>query len=170
MPKRITRMGTRRLISIEMLVMDVDGVMTDGKLYYSAEGHLLKAFDVQDGQGLKNLRATKVRTAIISASNASLIEVRARELGINTVLLDQRDKGTAMIQLLAESGCSPENTVYIGDDIPDIAAMRQVGITVTVPNAHAQVLATAEFITTRSGGAGAIRQLCDLICAAKLSH
>ena len=169
MPKKITRIGARRLINLEMLVMDVDGVMTDGKLYYSAEGHVLKAFDVQDGQGLKNLRATNVRTAIISSSSASLIGVRAHELGINSVLLDQTDKGIAMVQLIAETGCSPENVIYIGDDIPDIAAMRQVGNAITVPNAHAKVLAAAEFVTTRSGGAGAIRELCDLICAAKFA-
>ena len=165
MPKQLVRIGTRKLRDLRLLIMDVDGVMTDGKLYYSAEGHVLKGFNVRDGQGLKNLRATSVRPAIISASNSEAILARARDLGIISVAIGEQDKGIAVIRLLSETGLSPQAAAYIGDDIPDLAAMRQVDISITVPNAHQSVLNTAEFVTTKAGGEGAIRELCDLICS-----
>ena len=164
MPKQISRIGARKLLDLRLLVMDIDGVMTDGKLYYSAEGHVLKGFNVQDGQGLKNLRATAVRPAIISASTSESIHARARDLGISLVTIGELDKGIAIVRLLSETGISPQATAYVGDDTPDLAAMRHVGITITVPNAHQRVLSTAEFITSKAGGEGAIRELCDLIC------
>ena len=170
MPKQLNRISTRRLRDLRLLVMDVDGVMTDGKLYYSAEGHVLKGFNVLDGKGLQNLRATNVRPAIISASRAESIHARARDLGINLVSIGEEDKGIAIVRLLAETGLSPHTTAYVGDDTPDLAAMRHAGTSITVPNAHQQVLATAEFITTKYGGEGAIRELCDLICSVQAPH
>ena len=169
MPKSLSRISMRRLRKLSLLVMDVDGVLTDGKLYYSVEGHVLKAFNVHDGQGLRNLHAVGVRSSIISVSAAELIKVRAQELNIRPVLINQSDKGEAMVRLLAETGCSKEHSAYIGDDIPDLAAMEQVAVSITVPNAHPDVLARAEFVTKKAGGEGAVRELCDLICRVKVN-
>ena len=166
-PKPGNRLSLKKLYDLKMLVMDVDGVMTDGLQYYSAEGHIMKAFNVHDGQGLRYLANTNVRTAIISVSAAQLIVVRAEEFGVRHILINQRDKGAAMTRLIAETGINPAHIAYIGDDVPDIVAMHKVGISITVPNAHPEVMGVAQYITKTAGGHGAIRELTDLICAAQ---
>jgi 3-deoxy-D-manno-octulosonate 8-phosphate phosphatase (KDO 8-P phosphatase) len=149
------------------LIMDVDGVLTDGGLYYTENGDELKRFDVRDGQGLVLLRQAGILTAIVTGKRTTLVARRAEELGIAEVHQGVSDKGATVTALLARHAVPPASACYVGDDINDLPALRLVGIPVAVADAVAIVRHTAHYITHAPGGHGAIREICDLILSAE---
>lgn len=152
---------------VKMLVMDVDGVLTDGSIYLTDSGDELKAFNSQDGLGLTLLRKSGVLLAIISGRKARCVEVRAQALGVAHVYQGIGNKAEAFARLLADTGLSAADCAYIGDDVIDLPVMRQVGFAVAVPDAPNLVRSHAHYVTSSAGGRGAVRELCELILHAQ---
>lgn len=151
---------------IKMLVMDVDGVLSDGKIIYDANGVETKNFHVQDGFGIELIHKAGIKTAIITGRSSPIVEKRAKELKISHFLQGRPDKLTALQEILAndlKGKISLEECAYIGDDWVDIKAIQAVGFAVAVANAHSEVIKRVDMVTTRKGGEGAVRELCDLI-------
>ncbi|MCD8536964.1 MAG: HAD hydrolase family protein [Burkholderiaceae bacterium] len=156
-----------RAAQIRLMIFDVDGVLTDGGLWYGEQGEALKHFHVLDGHGLKMLDASGVGVAIITARDGPIVAWRCAELGIGHVRQGVRDKAKALSELAQEFGVSKEAVGYMGDDVIDLPAMQQAGLAVTVPNAPAYMSQSAHWTTNRSGGQGAVRECCDVILAAQ---
>ena len=150
---------------VRALIMDVDGVLTDGGLYYTENGDELKRFDVRDGQGLVLLRQAGILTAIVTGKRTTLVARRADELGIAEVHQGVTDKAATVTALLARHGVPPAAACYVGDDINDLPALALVGLAVAVPDAVPVVRRAAHYVTRAPGGHGAIREVCDLILA-----
>jgi 3-deoxy-D-manno-octulosonate 8-phosphate phosphatase (KDO 8-P phosphatase) len=150
---------------IRLLILDVDGVLTDGKIWYSDDGQEHKAFHTQDGLGLKRLREMGVEIAVISGRKSKCVEQRMRELGITHVFQGISDKLTVMNTLLSHLKITPNTVASIGDDLPDIPVMKNSLWAIAVDNAVPDVKAIADYCTKRSGGEGAVREACDWIYA-----
>jgi 3-deoxy-D-manno-octulosonate 8-phosphate phosphatase (KDO 8-P phosphatase) len=148
---------------VKLLVLDVDGILSNGQIIYDANGVETKAFSVQDGVGIKSLARYGILTAIITGRSSPMVNQRAAEMGINYVIQGRDDKLIALNELLATLELSAADCAYMGDDLPDIKAMQTVGFAATVPNAHAEVISRSAMVTTRAGGYGAVREVCDLI-------
>ena len=153
----------RRAAGIKLLIMDVDGVLTDGRIFIRDNGEEIKAFHTLDGHGIKMLQQSGVQTAIITGRDAPSVALRAQALGIGYYFKGIHDKKTAYAQLRAQAGVSEAQCAYIGDDVVDLPVMVRCGLPVAVPQAHELVLRHAAYITHREAGAGAVRELCDLI-------
>jgi 3-deoxy-D-manno-octulosonate 8-phosphate phosphatase (KDO 8-P phosphatase) len=156
-----------RLAAVRLVAMDVDGVLTDGGIWYSDQGDELKRFDVRDGQGLVLLRDAGVVTAIVTRRHSKIVERRARELGIAEVHQDAADKAAVVQDLLKRHGIRAADACYVGDDLGDLPAMALVGVPVAVADAVPAVRTAAAYVTRAHGGRGAIRELCDLILSAR---
>ncbi len=156
-----------RAARIKLAVFDVDGVLTDGKLWYTADGHELKAFHVHDGLGLKRLLANGIEVAVITARLSHAVAERMAELGVAHVYQDQQHKRACLEQLLGALDLSPGEVAYTGDDLPDLAPMQTVGLSIAVANAHPWLRERAHWRTRLAGGRGAVREVCDLILAAQ---
>jgi 3-deoxy-D-manno-octulosonate 8-phosphate phosphatase (KDO 8-P phosphatase) len=152
---------------IKCLICDVDGVLTDGLLYLDNYGNELKAFHVQDGMGLKLLMAADIQVAIITTSVNAVIDDRMKQLGIHLYFKGQVDKNKAFNQIKSHLGLKNEQFAYIGDDLPDLAIIQQVGLGVAVANAVLQVKEFACWQTAQHGGRGAVREVCELILTAQ---
>lgn len=157
---------------IKLLMLDVDGVLTDGKLYFSNNGDELKSFCTLDGHGIKLLQNSGVRVGIITGRKSELVAKRARDLGITVLIQGREDKWAALNELLDtpdlfEHKPTPETIAFMGDDWPDLAVMSRVGLALTVPNAHANVAEHAHWQSQRRGGEGAVREACDMIMHAQ---
>jgi 3-deoxy-D-manno-octulosonate 8-phosphate phosphatase (KDO 8-P phosphatase) len=150
---------------VRLMVFDVDGVLTDGSLWYGEQGEMLKRFNVLDGHGLKMLATSGITVAILTARDGPIVAWRAAELGIANVLQGVRDKAQALTSLAQDVGVSLESVGYMGDDMIDLPAMQKAGLAVTVPNAPAYVAQGAHWVTTVSGGHGAVRECCDVVLA-----
>ena len=152
---------------VKLLVMDVDGILSDGQIIYDGNGIETKAFSVQDGVGIKSLARYGILTAIITGRSSAMVNKRATEIGVNHVVQGRDDKLIALNELLSSLdpalNITADDCAYMGDDLPDIKAMQTVGFAATVPNAHAEVIQRSDMVTTRSGGTGAVREICDLI-------
>ena len=164
-PRR--RVGATPLAAIELLVLDVDGVLTDGRLRYGAGGEVEKVFHVRDGHGIKALQAAGVRVAVISGRESRAVAQRCAELGISEVLQGVADKAAAFEALIARLGVTPRSCACVGDDTPDIALMARTGLAVAVADAHADARRAAHRRTRLPGGAGAGRDVCDWLLAAR---
>ncbi len=156
-----------RLAGIRLAVFDVDGVLTDGRLYYGADGELMKAFHVHDGLGLKRLQANGISVAIITARSSDIVTRRAEELGIRHLFQGQQDKGACLAKLLESLSIDAESCAFMGDDQPDLAAMAVAGLTVAPANAVAEVRSMVDMVTTQCGGDGAVREFCDRVINAR---
>lgn len=152
---------------IRCVICDVDGVLTDGLIYLDNHGNELKAFNIQDGLGLKLLMAAGIEVAVITTSRNAVIDHRMQQLGIQHYFKGQFDKRSAYEQLKAKLGFNDDVFAYIGDDLPDIPIIRQVGLGIAVANAMAQVKKFATWHTQASGGRGAVREVCDFILNAQ---
>jgi 3-deoxy-D-manno-octulosonate 8-phosphate phosphatase (KDO 8-P phosphatase) len=157
----------QRAARVRLLVLDVDGVLTDGRLYFDAWGEAMKVFDVRDGHGIKMLIQHGVEVAWLSARNSEIVAARARELGVTRVLQGKSDKAGALAQLLEECRAGGDECGYIGDDLPDLPAMRSAGFAVTVNDGCEAAKAAAHWITPQQGGRGAVRALAEFILRAK---
>lgn len=152
---------------IQLLVLDVDGVLTDGRLYFGSDGEALKTFNTLDGHGLKMLAASGVNIAIITGRESQMVARRAANLGITRLKQGREDKFAALQELLAEEPCPLDAIACMGDDYPDLAIMVNVGLALAPPNACEEVRVRAHWISTRAGGEGAVRDACDLIMRAQ---
>ncbi|MHC4883650.1 MAG: KdsC family phosphatase [Planctomycetota bacterium] len=162
----IDQCSTDRLSPIRLLVLDVDGVLSDGRLLYGADATELKAFHTHDGAGIKYWHRAGMKTAIISGRASASVTRRASELGIEEVHLDAKDKAPVLEALLTKLNVAPEHTAYMGDDLPDIPPMRMAGLRITVPNAVPEVKDFAHVVTVAEGGAGAVREAIDALLKA----
>lgn len=152
---------------VRLLSCDVDGVLTDGRIYIDDHGHEMKAFSALDGVGINLLARAGIVVAWITGSAAPAVTHRARRLNIAHVVLDVADKLPAWNALRAQLGIAPEHCAHIGDDLPDVAIFNACGFAVTVPHAPAAVRDQAHYVTAREGGAGAVREIAELILAAQ---
>lgn len=148
---------------VRLLVLDVDGVLTDGRLHYGAKGEALKVFHVRDGHGIKQMLAAGVRVAVISGRRSAAVSARCRELGIKDVRQGVSDKLAELDKLCKRYKLSRAETACIGDDTPDVAILRAVGLSFAVKDAHPDALAAAKRITRLRGGRGAVREVCDTL-------
>ena len=153
--------------AIRLLVLDVDGVLTDGTVYYGEHGESLKAFSILDGLGLRLLREAGLATAIISARDSAPLRRRARDLAIDHVYLGRDDKAAAWDELLAHAKVSPTEAAFVGDDLIDLGLLARAGFAVAVANAHPAVQRRAHYVTQQRGGAGAVREVADLLLSAR---
>ncbi|MDK2123177.1 KdsC family phosphatase [Parachitinimonas caeni] len=149
------------------MIFDVDGVMTDGRLYYTDDGQELKAFNALDGHGLKMLKQSGVELAIISGRHSRLVEHRARNLGIHHLHLGAHDKLEAFEKLLAATQFTPDQCGFMGDDVIDLPVMRRCQFAVAVPDAPELVRQHAHYVTGAAGGCGAVRELCEVLMQAQ---
>lgn len=152
---------------IRLLICDVDGVMSDGLIYMGNQGEELKAFHVRDGYGIRCLLTSSIDVAIITGRNAKLLEDRCNTLGIKHLYQNQSDKRLALHQLLEKLQVDPQQVAYVGDDLIDWPAMKEVGLSVAVANAHPMLLPRVDYVTYTAGGCGAVREVCDLILMAQ---
>ena len=158
-----------RASKIKLLLMDCDGVLTDGRLYFGPTGEELKVFHARDGQGIVDWHKAGFRSGIISGRNSPIVELRAKQLGIEFVKQGRKDKAAALAEIFAESGATADETAFVGDDTPDIQVFERVGFSAAVQDAHDSVKKAALYTTTIDGGRGAVREVIDLLTAAKRS-
>ncbi len=152
---------------VKLLAFDVDGVLTDGRLYFSDDGREMKAFNTLDGHGIKMLQSSGVQVAIITGRKTQLVAKRASDLGIEHLYQGREDKIDALTELCGKLGLSLDDTAYMGDDLPDLAAIRASGVGMTVASAHYYVRAHADWVSEVNGGMGAGREACDFIMRAQ---
>lgn len=148
---------------IKLLVCDVDGVFSDGRIYLGNDGEELKAFHTKDGFGMKALEKSGVKTAVITGRNSNIVKTRMTALNVAHIIQGEEDKLPALKQLAASLALKPEEIAFIGDDCPDLPCIEHVGLGVAVADAHPLVASKANYITFMNGGFGAVRELCDLI-------
>lgn len=151
------------LSAIKLLLLDVDGVMTDGRIIYGNDGNEVKAFDVKDGHGLKLLQRAGIQVGIITGRQSTIVDRRAAELGIELVYQGAKDKQLPFREILQKLALEPVEVAYAGDDLVDLPVMRQVGFSATVADAMDEVKAAAHLVTRRAGGRGAVREICDYL-------
>ncbi len=156
-----------RARELRLMAFDVDGVMTDGRLYFSPQGDAMKAFFSRDGLGLRMLARAGLRLAIITGRDSPIVDRRAENLGIDIVLQGVENKREAMDSLLAREGLSFAQAGYMGDDVVDLALMAACGFAATVPDGHPAVKQIAHYVAAAPAGAGAVREVCELILRAQ---
>jgi len=152
-----------RMKKIKVLILDIDGVMTDGHIIYSIYGDELKFFDVQDGFGITLLRRAGIKSVIITAKKSRIVKLRARDMKVVKAYQGYTVKLKAFDKVIKKFRVKPEEVCFIGDDLIDLPILKRVGLAVAVPNAVEEVRQHAHFVTSRAGGHGGVRELCDLI-------
>lgn len=155
------------LATVRLVAFDIDGVFTDGRFYLSDDGVETKAFNTQDGFGIRQLMKAGIEVAVISGRASAAVEQRMRQLEVAHVILDCADKTAALDALTEKLGISAEESVFVGDDIPDLPLLSKVGYSIAVANAVAAVREYCDYTTTARGGDGAVREVCELVLAAK---
>lgn len=158
---------TKLATSIKMLLLDVDGVLTDGKLYFGNNGEELKAFNIYDGLGIKLLQRHGVQVGIVTGRTSQLVARRAADLGINIVVQGREDKLVAIRELQKQHAIQLADIAYMGDDLPDLTAIQHVGLGMSVANAGSVIKSHAKWVSSHTGGNGAVREACELILAAQ---
>lgn len=152
-----------RANDIRLLVLDVDGVLTDGRLYFTARGEEMKCFHVRDGAGIVHLLRAGLQVAVISGRDSRAVERRMNELGVTWVRQGISDKLSALRELLDIVGLTTQQVACMGDDVADVPLLEVARLAITVPDGHASAKSRAHFITQAQGGCGAVREVCDLI-------
>lgn len=149
--------------AIKLLVLDVDGVMSDGKVTYTSDGMELKSFNIKDGVGIKRVQQSKIQTAIITGRVSPMVARRAKELGIHHLIQGREDKLAALKELLLSIEIDLQDVAYMGDDLPDIDAIVSAGLGACPADAASAVLAKADWIASLNGGEGCVREFCDYL-------
>jgi 3-deoxy-D-manno-octulosonate 8-phosphate phosphatase (KDO 8-P phosphatase) len=152
---------------VSLVVLDVDGVLTDGRLWFGPDGEALKAFNVRDGHGIRMLIAAGIGVAVISGRRSSAVTARMRELGVSDVAQGVGDKARALAELLKRTAIEARKVACLVDDTPDLGLMGAVGLPAAVADAHPDVLALAKHVTKSRGGEGAVREFCDYLLTAR---
>ncbi len=164
----VIRDGARdKAARVILLLLDVDGVLTDGKIVYDADGREIKAFHVRDGHGVKMLQQAGVEVGIITGRRSTIVETRARELGVSLVCQGIADKRAAWRDMLKEKNLVPAQTAYVGDDILDVPLLRAVGFAAAVGDAAECATQAADYVAGRAGGNGAVREIAEFILRAR---
>ena len=156
-----------RARGVKLMIFDVDGVLTDGRIYLSDSGEEIKAFNTRDGQGIKLLRDNGIAVGIITARSSRTVERRARELGIELLRQGATDKANAFAELLSGQGIKAGETGYMGDDLADLPVLIRCGFAATVASAPEVVRARVHYVTRAAGGDGAAREVCEFILRAQ---
>ena len=166
----MTTTATAAIAKAARLVLmgfDVDGVLTDGSLYFTSQGDEMKAFSTLDGHGLRMLQRTGVEVAMISGRSSRALELRAANLGVQELHMGVTDKRALLAELAAQRGIDLSQTGYMGDDVVDLPILRACGFSATVADGHGEVLARVDYVASKAGGRGAVREVCDLILRAQ---
>ena len=158
MPNLTNSELTQRAANIQLLILDIDGVMTDGRLYIGPDGMEFKAVSVRDGHGIKMLQREGITIAVISGRPSAAMEHRLAELGVQHVFLAVKDKLAIFEGLLQELGLNANQAAFMGDDLPDLPVMQACGLALTVADAAPEILAAADWVSSKAGGQGAIRE------------
>jgi 3-deoxy-D-manno-octulosonate 8-phosphate phosphatase (KDO 8-P phosphatase) len=159
--------NAERARAIRLLALDVDGVLTDGSITYGNDGEELKSFSIKDGLGIKLLQRAGIGVAIITGRESRIVARRAGELGIDSIVQGREDKLVALRELCAQQDLALEACAYMGDDLPDLAAVRAAGIGLTVADAVEELIAAADWCSSRAGGRGAVREACEALLRAR---
>ncbi len=160
-------LSREELAAIELLVLDVDGVMTDGGVYYTENGNPLLRFSILDGMGIVLAQRAGIQVAIMTTSSGGVIEQRGRRLGVKHMRMGVLTKGLELPKLLADAGVAAQATAYLSDDINDYNAFIQCGLPIAVSNAHSRIKGAARMVTKAPGGNGAVREVCDMLIDAR---
>jgi len=155
--------AAERARGVKLMIFDVDGVLTDGRLYLSDRGEEMKAFNTRDGQGIKLLRQCGIAVGLITARNSRVVEHRARELGIELLRQGASDKASAFAELLALQHLQANQAGYMGDDLADLPVLTRCGFAASVPSASEDVLTRVHYVARAAGGHGAVREVCEFI-------
>lgn len=158
--------AAQRAARVKLMIFDVDGVLTDGRLYYGEQGEALKTFNTLDGHGIKLLAEAGIASAIITGRRSGIVAARARELGIAHLYQGVADKTVALAALLAATGFDASDCGYMGDDWPDLAVMMRVGFAAAPASAHPEIISRAHWVAEAPGGQGAVREVCDALLRA----
>lgn len=158
-------MPRKSAAAIRLLVLDVDGVLTDGRLYFGPKGEALKLFHVRDGLGIQQVKQAGIEVAVISGRKSKMTEIRCRELGVEHVHQGAKDKVAVLEKLCARLKIEPSECACVGDDLPDIPVMRKVALAFAVADAHSDARHAAHLLTKLPGGHGAVREVCDYLLA-----
>ncbi|KAB2968889.1 MAG: HAD family hydrolase [Thermoanaerobaculia bacterium] len=150
-----------RALALRWLLLDVDGVLTDGRLWFGAEGESLKAFHVRDGMAIRLAQRAGLAVGLLSGRSSAVVERRALDLGLDAVILGHEDKRESFAAFLAERGLEPEQVAYVGDDLPDLPVIAACGVSFAPADAAAEVRERAEFILSARGGEGAVREAVE---------
>lgn len=164
---KVFAMLTKLLGEIKILILDVDGVLTDGRISINDQGEETKAYSVKDGYGIRQLLGAGIEVAIITGRFSKSVEHRAAELGIKRIYQGVADKKAAGLKLLEETRLTVDQACFIGDDLPDLPLLKFVGLPVAVADAVKEVREAARYITEKNGGCGAVREICELILRAQ---
>ncbi|MDO8651083.1 MAG: HAD hydrolase family protein [Undibacterium sp.] len=157
----------KKAAQVQLMIFDVDGILTDGCLHFGPEGEVMKTFNVLDGQGIKLLQEVGIITAIISARQSPIVAKRAADLGITHLMQGIHDKKAAFLELIAVLAVAPAHCGFAGDDVIDLPVLSRVGFSASVPNGHAEVKSRVDYVTVATGGNGAAREICDFILQAQ---
>ncbi|MEO1080576.1 MAG: HAD-IIIA family hydrolase [Pseudomonadota bacterium] len=160
-------MNPERALAIRLFALDVDGVLTDGRISYSDTGEELKSFNIKDGLGIKLLQRAGINVAIITGRRSAIVERRARELGIDTIVQGREDKLIALRELCSELEVSLEQCAYMGDDLPDLGAIQAAGLGFSVEDGSRAVREAADWCSSRRGGDAAVREACETLLMAR---
>lgn len=152
---------------IEALVLDVDGILSDGFVTLTNSGDEIKSFDIRDGLGMKLVQKAGIKVIIITGRKSNIFEKRMADLDVDLVFQGREDKGVALTEACAQFGIDPSDCLYMGDDWPDLSAFAIAGMKVTVPNGHLEVRRRADLVTQAMGGRGAVREICDMLLVSK---
>ncbi|MDQ8936966.1 KdsC family phosphatase [Acinetobacter rudis] len=152
---------------IQALVLDVDGILSDGFVTLTNTGDEIKSFDIRDGLGMKLVQQAGMKVIIITGRQSQIVHKRMSDLGVDLVFQGREDKGIALKEACAQFDLRPEDCLYMGDDWPDLSAFAIAGMKVTVPNGHVEVRKRADLVTQAMGGRGAVREVCDMLLTAK---
>lgn len=158
---------TEKARKIRLLILDVDGVLTSGSLFYGDDGEKIKKFHVHDGQGIKLLQDSGIAVAVITLRESKMVAKRMQDLGVKHLYQNQKDKVTAYEDLKQKLKLTDEEIAFAGDDVPDLPVLRRVGLPITVANSVKIVQQYAYWVTKSKGGSGAVREICDLIMEAQ---
>lgn len=148
---------------IKLLICDIDGVFSDGRIYLGNQGEELKAFHTRDGFGIKAIINAGIQVAVITGRKSHIVEKRMTSLGVQHIYQGQEDKTQAFALLCKQLALQPEEVAYIGDDVPDLTVMQKVGLAISVADAHPLILSLAHYTTKTRGGFGAVREACDIL-------
>jgi len=160
-------MINNKLKNLKLLILDVDGVLTDGSIIYNDKGEETKTFDVKDGLGIRLLQEAGITVCIATGRRSEALHRRCRDLGIVHIFEGVKDKTTIFDIILDQTGASAEEAAFMGDDLPDLALMKKVGLSITVADAHKTVREVADMVTSAKGGRGAVREVTEIILKAQ---
>jgi 3-deoxy-D-manno-octulosonate 8-phosphate phosphatase (KDO 8-P phosphatase) len=159
--------GPEKLKNIQLLLLDVDGVLTDGRIIYSDAGSQVKEFNVRDGLGIKLVMAAGIKVGIVTGRKSDALHHRCRDLEIAYLYEGVRQKGQLLERIVAQTGVDADQTAYVADDIPDLGLMGRIGLSIAVADAHELVKKYADWITSAPGGCGAVREVCEALLKAR---